>query len=542
MSIFDTIRVRKPKKTNFDLSHEVKLTTNFGTLTPIFCQDVVPGDRFKMSSEVFIRLAPMIAPVMHRVDCYVHFFFVPYRLLWKNWEEFITGGPDGTSNPVFPSFKLHPSGSNSTLDHILASHFGNGSLADYLGVPDVTQLLKTNGLWRISQLPFRAYQTIYQSYYRDQNLTDEIDYKDLPDTLDSQNSSHSGAIMDVCVLRQRAWEKDYFTSALPDPQRGPEVLLPIQGEADIIYKQAPDQSNRIYAVNGVPVTNLTQIKTGNTNVPTTQDGMPIHWDNSDDLKADLSTATATTINDLRRAMKLQEWLEKNARSGARYVEQILAHFGVRSSDARLQRPEYLGGGVTKVQISDVVQTTQTSSEAGNLEASPQGNLSGYGISVGKSNKFKRFFEEHGIVMGILSIRPRATYQQGLSRHLTKFDRFDYYFPEFAHLGEQEIKLRELYATGTASDETTFGYTPRYAEYKFIPSSVHGEFRSSLNFWHLGRIFKTPPLLNNGFVTVSPSDLSRIFAVEDSQDAKFYCQIYNKLIAKRPMPRFGTPLF
>jgi hypothetical protein len=276
----------------------------------------------------------------------------------------------------------------------------------------------------------------------------------------------------------------------------------------------------------------THLKTG---VPTPSGAFDL------DLKANLGEGTSVTINDLRRSIKLQEWLEKNARGGARYIEQIFSHFGVKSSDARLQRVEFLGGGKTPVVISEVLQTSAT--QAPEIAETPLASMAGHGISVGSTHEFTKFFEEHGIVMGIMSVMPKTAYQQGTPRMFTKFDKFDYYFPEFAHLGEQEIKNKEIYTTNDATyNEGTFGYTPRYAEYKYRESRVCGDFRSNLNFWHLGRIFSSAPNLNSAFVHPDPTTLNRIFAVTDDNTQHLWCQVYHDIKAIRPMPKFGVPSF
>lgn len=517
-NIFSSIKLKKPKLNKFDLSHEKKLSLQMGKLVPMMCQEILPGDRFRVNSELMMRFAPMLAPIMHRVNVYTHYFFVPNRLLWNEWEDFITGGRLGTSEPVHPYLTINTA-------NCVNGYFENGTLADYLGLPflDATNVI-TQPL-NISALPFRAYQTIFNEYYRDQNLSTEVAFG-------LGSGSAAADIIALTTLRQRAWEKDYFTSALPWAQRGSEVLMPMDGVAtnangDITWADAV----------GSPlppsIQNLQILPAGagaGTIHSATNEG-PITIENIDEIRV---TNATTTINDLRRSVRLQEWLEKNARGGARYIEQILSHFGVTSSDARLQRPEYLGGGKAPVVISEVLSTVNNAADT-----IPQGNMAGHGIAIGNTNGFSRRFEEHGYVVGIMSVIPRTAYQQGIPKSFLRESKLDYAWPEFAHLGEQEIYKSELYFNEAAVDhKTTFGYQSRYAEYKYQCSQVSGEFRSSLAYWHMGRIFNADPSLNESFISSDPTQ--RIFAVEDADAHKLYCQIYNNVSALRPLPYFGTP--
>lgn len=544
MSIFSSIRVRKPKRTAFDLSHEVKLTCDFGELIPFFCQDVIPGDTFKVSVETFVRFAPLIAPIMHRVNVYTHFFFIPYRLVWDEWREFITGGEDGTASPVFPRVSF--SGAAGTVGHLVSV----GSLMDYFGVPVENGTLTSSSNLQINLLPFRAYQLVYNEYYRDQNLQQDVDFSlgsGIFSVTKDYSNSGSGApgCRECFILRNRCWEKDYFTSALPFPQRLPvPVTVPVNGTVDIVSAPTLGKQSGIFVNNDGSIASSGNVENA-SGLGMRVDGKPGFYDPRGTLHGEFNDSSNITINELRRAFSLQRWLENNARAGSRYIEQILSHFGVRSSDARLQRPEYLGGGKSPVVISEVMQTSETAN-------SPQGNLAGNASSYGVSHSFKRFFEEHGLVIGILSVMPRSNYQDGLPKLFGKFDKFDYYFPEFAHLGEQEIKQYEAFCNlsesldSGASNSKLFGYTPRYAEYRFVNSSVHGYFRTSLNFWHLGRIFskENPPVLNSSFVEVratgSSTGLNRIFAVEDTSYDRLWIQMYVKFTALRPLPKYGTP--
>ncbi len=551
-SIFSSVRLRKPKRNRFNLSHSNKLTAKFGKLIPIMCVPTLPGDTFKCNSELLVRFAPMLAPIMHEVNVYTHFFFVPNRLIWDEWKDFITGGADGTAEPVYPRYRI-----DSTTDAgIVERQFTTGSLADYLGFPVLKkgQTIKEDNFIELDALPFRAYQLIYNEYYRDQTLDSEV-------VIDKDSSGirpTTSSVEIVISMRDRAWKKDYFTSALPFPQRGDDVELPLQGSADLIYNigntSLKTTVNRAVSPGGVPPIGVAGDLTsdGLGNIKANDESVNLVGSSTlrnDDLDflikgVDLSKVSSATINELRRAIKAQEFLETAARGGSRYIEQIYSYFGVRSSDARLQRPEFLGGGKSPVVISDVLQTSQTTTGEG---GSPQASPAGHAVSVQNSHSFKVFCEEHGYIIGIMSIMPKPAYQQGLNRLNTKFDRLDYYWPQFAHLGEQEIKNSEIFYDisiphNLMHTDQTFGYTPRYAEYKFINDSVHGDFRDSLNFWHMGRIFDSSPGLNSSFLHEVQSSANRVFAVQDSSFDKIWVNCHHNLVALRPMPKYGTPMF
>lgn len=520
--LFQQIVGNKPRKNAFDLSHERKFSMDMGELVPMLCEDVIPGDTFQINTEVMIRFAPMLAPIMHRINVYTHFFFVPNRLIWDDWEEFITGGPDGDLAPIMPTIAIY-SGSGWAA---------NGSLADYLGYATIA--LAPENI-EVNALPFRAYQLIYNEYYRDQNLIDEIII---------EKTSGLGVLDNSTQLskRTRAWEKDYFTSALPWTQRGGEVSLPMGGNAPIVFNGDYTKTQRLTDASGNPsnvsVAHIDNVNVDNGHTLSDSNSNAAWLDPNGTLDVDLENVTATTIEELRRATKLQQWLERNARGGARYIEQILVHFGVTSSDARLQRPEYLGGGKTPVTISEVLQQSGMSTVGGELiNNTPQGEMTGHGISVGNSHRFKKFFEEHGQVIGIISVLPKTAYMQGTRKHLMKTDKFDYFFPEFAQLGEQPVSSKELF-NDYVSEETTFGYQSRFAEYKYIPSSVHGDFKENLNFWHMARDFVSEPVLNGDFVEADPT--TRIFSVLEESNQKLWVSIYHNFKAIRPIPKFNNP--
>lgn len=511
-NLFTQIQVSKPNRNVFDLTHDVKLSARFGRLTPVLLQECVPGDKFVLSVESIIRFAPLIAPVMHRMDVSFHTFFVPNRLTWSNWETFITGDnlnpTNPTSTPVMPYLNLNAA--NTQVD----------GLANYMGVPQVTG----GNTVRVSALPFAAYQKVYQDYYRDQNLI-------LPTEIELSDGDNAGIQSTLLEFRTRAWEHDYFTSALPWAQKGDAVDIPLAPFGDVPVKLIPEN----YGPTGSIEINNGGIYPDAT-VPT---GTPAWQDvgNTSSMYAETSTldAVPTTINDLRRAFKLQEWLEKNARAGTRYTESLRVHFNVTSSDKRLQRPEYITGVKTPVIVSEVLNTT---GEDGGL---PQGNMAGHAISVTGGKAGNYYCEEHGYIITIMSILPRTAYQQGLPKHFFKFDKLDYFWPTFQNLGEQEILSKEIYADQAPIDqEVVFGYTPRYADYKYTANRVAGEFQTTLNYWHMGRIFGGPPALSQQFVEADPT--TRIFAVTDPDADYLYCQVLNKITANRPMSYFGTPSF
>lgn len=554
-NIFQHVLAKKPKRSTFNLSHDVKLTMEMGKLVPFLCEEVVPGDTWKNKTTCLVRFAPLQAPVMHRIWVTTHFFYVPFRLLWDDFEEFITGGPTGNSTPAFPVIELLD-GQEGNPYHDVSGKFAPGSLADYLNYPTSDSNMSGGGL-RASALPLRAYQLIFDEYYRDENLEAEV----APATTGGLIAKDSAEYNKLLTLRNRAWRKDYFTSALPWTQRGREQEVPIHGQGSIVSGQQTNYipvqfDNRIslpaqlYSagennepLGGIRVGSNHYVESYETAAEDVYKPLAIEqpgqFINIEGKRVNLEGGTFN-INELRRASRIQKWLERQARSGSRYIESLASHFGVISDDLRLQRPEFLGGGTNPVQISDVLQTSETTA------SSPQAQPAGVGFSLGGSNEFKRTFKERGLILGILSVVPEPAYSQGLPRAYRKFDKFDFYWPEFARLGEQPIYNFELACCrGVAQHgglDGTFGYAPRFAEYKYIPSRVHGDFKTDLDFWTLNRKFDEQPTLTKEFVTVDAerNDLNRIFAVEDYEYNHLWVQLHNDIVARRPMPYLPDP--
>ena len=483
--IFRNVAGLHPGMSVFDLSYTKLFTCDMGQLIPVMCDEVVPGDIFKIGNQSVIRMQPLVAPVLHEINAYVHYFFVPYRLLWSDWEDFITGGVDGQNASTLPLWQP----SDTSILH-------EGSLWDYLGFNvDVVPTASSQPM----AFPKNAYNLIYNEYYRDENLQSEV------------------ALTFNHVLK-RNWEKDYFTSSLPWQQRGIAPALPISGIGHAKWP-AVYASGSPFNLQGVYGTGMYQ---------PASDGTKFFLENN---TIDLSTATTFNVADLRLAFQIQKWMERNARAGARYTESLQAHFGVSPRDERLQRPEYIGGSKTPVIVSEVLQTSSTDA------TSPQGNMAGHGVSVASTFCGKYRATEHGLIMGILSIMPRSMYQQGHDRQWLRRSRYDFYFPEFANLSEQAITKAEIYASASESDnKTIFGYQGRYDEMRTKRNMVCGQMRSTFDYWHLGRIFSAVPALNSDFVTCNPD--KRIFAAPS--EPGFIVQFANLIKAWRPMPIQSDP--
>lgn len=499
MSVFSKVRRLAVKRTAFNLSYEKKMTLDMGYLYPTMCDEVVPGDIFKIGNEVVIRFNPMVAPLLHEVTCRIDYFFVPYRLLWSDWESFITGGVDGLNNSVLPRWESDGSP-------------GAGSLWDYLGFPPGIAL---SGNDAPMIFPLYAYNFIYNNYYRDENLITAY------------------ALTDGNI-KARAWTKDYFTSSLPFQQRGIAPSFPISGttHADFpasSFEKDPNVGNNPLYVKASVYQKI--MIDGAAGGSTNQ---------VDNIRAALNSntvnfASAVTFNmaDLRLGGQVQRFMERNARSGVRYTEFLKAHFGVNPSDERLDRPEYIGGFKAPVIFSEVLQTSSTDA------VTPQGNMAGHGLLADRQFVANYHVQEFGLIMGIMSVMPRPAYQQGINRQWLRRSRYDFPFPEFVNLSEQAVEMEEIYAQASAGgrNRITFGYQGRYNEMRYKPNQVCGLMRTTFNYWHLGRIFSAEPALNATFINASDVT-KRVFAVQNVPE--LIANVANKIVAIRPIPYEPEP--
>lgn len=499
------------KRNKFSLSHYRLFTGKMGYIIPIGLVEVLPGDSVRHATSLFMRLAPMLAPVMHPCHVCIHTWYVPFRLVWDEFEDFITGGPDGLNTSVFPTVKA-PSGG-----------FAIGSLADYMQVPTGVADIE------ISALPFRAYNMIYNEWYRDQDLEKELVF-----------STDSGADTTTSMQLMRGdWARDIFTTARPWPQKGLDVSVPVN------YGSGSGPSMSV-SLTGEPSLHKVSSYAGWRVVQTNGDGPLPAWTTvqaDQHSLAGLAVSKGTLaissnfnpgnpgigsvdINQLREAFALQRFEEHRAMYGSRYVE-YLRYLGIKASDARLQRPEYLGGGKQTIQFSEVLQTAEGDN--------PVGTLRGHGISAMRSNRYRRFIEEHGYIMSLMLVRPKSIYMQGIPRTFLRRVKEDFWQKELEHIGQQEVYTQELYAG--AEKDKVFGYQNRYDDYRQHWSSVSGEFRSVLDYWHMARNFANEPVLNADFISAAPTE--RIFAAQ--QNDQLYCMANHSIQARRLMSKRGNPI-
>lgn len=503
--IFKSTRMSRNKRSKFQMNHTVSQSQRIGELVPFFCKEVTPGDTVKVGSDVLARFAPMISPVFHNVDVKTEFFFVPNYLIWEEWDKFITGGKTGLEEPVMPFIRINES---------RRQYVREGSLMNYLGVPAVPSGVTIVGDHLLNSLPLRAYLKIWIDYYQEDRLsTTEVD------TFSGEETS----LFNLTTLRTRRYEKDYFTSCQTETQLGSEMEIPI------------GSFSPQYADVGLPVDNTGTGTSGDvvgSNPDLLIGGSP---GNIQNLENPQIIDGAQTVNDLRIAVKLQQLKELMMRVGSRYYEQILGIFGVKPDDRRLDRCVFLGGGKQPVVISEVLNTSDTANAV-------QGEMSGHAVSAGQGHGFSYNFNEHGFVIGIVSVVPKPGYQQGLPKMFFRNDKYDFLWPSLGNLGEQPVYNKELYYDWNDSSENDdeFGYQSRYADYKYMPSRVAGEMCSSLSHWTMNRIFENRPQLNLTFLGVDSADFERVFAVQDEDVDNVYIQIYNRVDVLTQLPYYGIP--
>lgn len=516
---FSQVPAAEIERSRFDRSHGHKTTFDAGEIMPVYWDEILPGDTFTMNATTFARLATPLKPVMDNIFLDLHFFFVPYRLVWDKWQEFMgerKSPQDDNSNLVTPKALVNL---QNLQPYMIAQHFG---------LPRVD---KANAGALVNAFPFRAYKLIWNEWYRDENLQVPVvvEQGDGPD------------VYGTFANLKRGKRRDYFTSCLPWPQKGDPVYIPLGTSAPVItnsqqvtIRGLTDNTERNLQVSFPNSTNT--VSYSGTGISTAQG---VKFGNNSGLIADLEAATAITINDLRTAFQIQRLLERDARGGTRYIELILAHFGVRSDDGRLQRPEFLGGGTARISINPIAATNNTTDTA-------VGELAGFGTAYGKAG-FQKSFTEHGIILGLASGRADLNYQNGIERMWWRTSRYDFYWPALSHLGEQAVLNREICFQSSTDvndgDEVVFGYQERYGEYRYKQSMITGLFNStaqtSLDVWHVAQDFdfNTPPVLNSSFIEENPA-IDRVIAVPS--EPHFLCDFWFDLQCDRPMPVYSVP--
>lgn len=546
---FTKVRGLKPPKSVFNLSYEKKFDFDMGQLIPVTCEEMVPGDLFKFGNEIVIRFQPLFAPILQEVNVYVHYFFVPTRLLWSDWEEFITGGEDGPtsdlSGPQLPRF--NPPIGTSSGKYTYEQACGIYSLYDYFGFPLLTyenhesypgqdtNVADSGYYFRPLSFPWRAYNLIWNEFYRDETLQDEVG-------------------LDQPLVLNRNWSKDYFTSALENQQRGVAPALPISGllpvsdDGEQLFPILFGNSDIVPSENFQAYTSTNIIgqghPTGDVQVRyLAPDNLDRAYVDLSGLRANLASAATIDVADIRLIYQVEKWMERNMRCGVRYTEFLHAHYGVSPRDDRLQRPEYLGGSKSPIIVSEVVQSSESSQQT-----TPTGRLYGKAITADRNYIGSYHAKEFGYLVGIMSVMPKPTYQQGVDRQWLRKSRWDFFSPEFSHLSEQEVTTEEVFAfpgittdsTGRIDNAYKFGYQARYNEMRANKSKVCGSLRDILDYWHLGRKFDSVPQLNSDFITCDSTrdDLKRIFQVQNVPG--MICNFANIITGIRPIPKFGEP--